>query len=151
MQKMLSAGFRHLYRFSLLALIGIVASSGCAAAAACNTSDEDNPDKYTQGTVEGGIFMSSPYDGPFLSFPGGKQYDLVHKLGCLPRSIEIWVSFDQGGTAGNNRMAPSAGNMSEVLEVTTDHIRIKNSTCSDLFVLVSATCGTQGTSDAGSD
>jgi len=136
---------------ALIALFGSVASLGCAAVASCDTSVQKNPDKYVQGTVSGGVYMTSPYTGPFLSFGGGKSYDLIHNLGCVPQIIQIYVSFDEGGISNGGSMAPSAGNMSEVLEVDSEHIRIRNSTCTDLFVQVSASCGMAASVDAGAD
>ncbi len=131
-----------------LAAVGI----GCAALGPCDTSDVGNPaQKYVEGTVEGGVYMSSPWTGPLLAFPGGKRYELVHGLGCTPRDVQVWVSFSESGTEGST-IAPSAGNMSEVQRIDSEKIILKNDSCTDMFVLVtaSASCSQDGgtTNDA---
>jgi hypothetical protein len=102
--------------------------------------------------------MSSPWNGPLLHFPGGKRYELVHRLGCVPREISVWESFDSQGV-GVGSVAPSAGNMSLVQAVNDQTIRIKNDTCAEFYVLVTASCGSaqdagtaeDGGSEAGAD
>jgi hypothetical protein len=81
--------------------------------------------------------MSSPWSGPLLWFPGGKRYNIKHGLGCTPRQVAIWESFSENGTSLGS-IAPAAGNMSLVQSVDACEIRIKNDTCSDFFVLVTA-------------
>lgn len=152
MPKMLAAGFppdrRAVLVFSVLAL-GALATCGCSQVAqTCDTSDNGNPsDVYDGGTVQGGTYMSSPWVGPLLHFPGGKRYDLVHRLGCTPRDVSVWLAFSQGGTSGGD-LAPSAGNMSLVQVIDDKVVRIKNDTCSDFYVLVTASCGGSGGADA---
>lgn len=134
--------FRRVIALFVLSAAALATGSvGCSSLGPCDTSDNSNPaELYTQGEVRDGTYMSSPWTGPLLAFPGGKRYTLEHKLGCVPRSIQIWTSFsDVGATAESaSSIAPSAGNMSLVQEVTDEHIIIKNDTCSDYFVLVTA-------------
>jgi len=117
---------------------------GCSALGACDRSDSENPPNvYYDGTVVDGFYMSSPWTGPWLPFAGGQRYQLFHGLGCVPRYLECWASFNGDGV-GNGSMAPSAGNMCIVQAVNDEFIMVKNDTCSDMYVLVTAggpSCG----------
>lgn len=87
--------------------------------------------------MEAGWYMSSPWSGLLLSFPGGKRYDLVHDLGCVPRDVSCFESFSENGTSTGS-IAPAAGNMCLIQSVDSHKIRIKNDSCSDYFVMVTA-------------
>jgi hypothetical protein len=105
----------------------------------CSTGNADNPpDRFTGGSVSGNIYMSSPYSGPLLWFPGGKRYEIEHKLGCAPQIVMLYEAFAEQGTAAGS-LAPCAGNMCLLQGVDRNIILIKNDTCSDFFVLVTAT------------
>lgn len=128
---------------SIAALGLAVATSGCINAAACDTSDNANPpDVYKGGTTtEDGLYYSSSWHEGLLHFPGGKRYDLVHDLGFEPQSISIWLSFSENGVDDDDQastVAPSAGNSSVVQLVNDKIIRIKNDTCSEFWVRVTA-------------
>ena len=113
-------------------------ATGCSSLGPCDRSDDSNPpDLYDGGTVEDGSYMSSPWTGPFLSFAGGQRYELRHGLGCLPRFLACWASFSSTGISSGS-IAPPAGNMCVVQEITDERIVIKNDTCSDMYVLVTA-------------
>src|SRR5262245_8717254 len=76
----------------------------------CDRSEGGNPPVvYTDGAVEDGIYMSSPWDGELLYFPGGMRYEIRHKLGQVPRFWQFYLSFDKEGT-GNGVVALAAGN-----------------------------------------
>jgi len=125
--------------------------TGCAALGACDTSDEGNPvQPYREGTTVGGVYMSSPWNGPLLAFPGGKRYDLYHQLGCTPRLIQLWVSFAEQGAQSGSNVAQSAGNMAIVSFVDSEKLTVKNDTCSDMYLLVTAT-GCSDDADAGTE
>lgn len=112
--------------------------AACSELSDCDTSDDGNePNVFVDGTVEEGVYMSSAWTGTLLPFAGGTRYDLEHKLGCIPREIGCWVSFGSGGTLSGS-VAQSAGNLCVIQEVSEKRIRIKNDTCSDLHVLVTA-------------
>lgn len=110
---------------------------GCSALGGCDTTSGDALE-YRGGTVEDGFYMTSSWSGPLVAFPGGRRYDLVHGLGCRPRDIDIWVSFSEQGAAPDSNIAQSAGNMAIVETIDDQIIRIKNDTCSDMYLLVTA-------------
>ena len=66
---------------------GGAASAGCETFGprTCDTSLAANPwVTFSGGETQGGVYMSSPWDGDLLSFPGGMHYALVHGLPSPP-------------------------------------------------------------------
>jgi hypothetical protein len=120
----------------------------------CDTSTAANPAQhYTGGTVEGGIYMSSPWDGPLLYFPGGMYYCLQHALPAAPRFWQAYVAFAESGANGDG-LAEAEGNEAEVVSIaygaedggSTDDgrctssagamaIEVTNSSCSSYWLL----------------
>jgi hypothetical protein len=129
-------------RLALAAAITLAAAStGCETFSprACDRSDEGNPTvRYTGGTVEDGVYMSSPWDGELLYFPGGMRYDLVHELGARPRWWAGYLSFDRYGTSDGGVLAEPAGNQLVVAEVDDTVLRVVNDSCVDYWLLVAA-------------
>ena len=149
-------------RFLVLACACLLAAvGGCGQfGPACDTSDNSNPaTPYEDGTARDGTYMTSPWTGRLLLFEGGKRFDLHHKLGCTPRHIDMYESFNEQGLAAGT-VAPCAGNMCELQRVDQTGILVKNDTCSDFYLLVVASSpdcdlnldgGTDGPSDATSE
>jgi hypothetical protein len=81
--------------------------------------------------------MSSDWTGPFLPFPGGKRYRFFHGLGTTPREMFCWASFNSTGIE-NGSIAQPAGNMCVIQEINDEYIQIKNDTCSEMYVMVTA-------------
>jgi hypothetical protein len=126
----------------VVAAIALVAT-GCdtAKVLACDRSAEANPTVlYRDGTVEDGVYMSSPWSGDLLYFPGGMHYDLEHKLGREPRWIQSYLSFDQSG-ALTGSLAQATGNQVVILGVTDFGITLANDSCVDYWLLVTAGAG----------
>ncbi|WP_437676444.1 hypothetical protein [Sorangium sp. So ce131] len=110
---------------------------------------------YTGGEPVGGEYMSSAWDGDddgdgevgpeegLLYFPGGMRYDIRHKLGRVPRSVEIYLSFDRDGTRSGT-VAHAAGNQAEVRCVDEQSIIVVNGSCSEYWLLVVASAGDDG-------
>jgi len=119
---------------------------GCdrVPAAVCD-SDEGNPViRYTEGTVVNDVYMSSPWDGELLYFPGGMRYALEHKLGDTPRWIEAYLSFSRGGTKDGGALAQAAGNQAVIVGVDATAITVKNDSCAEYWLLVTAGVGDRG-------
>jgi hypothetical protein len=128
----------------------VIAMSLAAATAGCETfgsricdrSAEANPPvRYTGGTTENGVYMSSPWDGELLYFPGGMHYELVHGLGEKPRWIQQYLSFDRYGTQDGGTLAPAAGNQAVVVSADKETIVVANDSCVDYWLLVTAGSG----------
>jgi len=124
------------------AIVAIAAGSlGCDSFITCDRSLEDNPFvRYTEGTVEDGVYMTSPWEGELLNFQGGTHYSLVHGLGERPRWVQSYLSFDRRPTDGGH-LAQSAGNQVVILRVTDEVIQLANDSCVDYWLLVSAGMG----------
>ncbi|MDI1429278.1 hypothetical protein [Polyangium sorediatum] len=127
------------------AALALVGSSGCNAINSigpnCDRSTETNtPVRYTEGTVEHGVYMSAPWNGELLWFPAGMRYELEHGLGEVPRFVDIWLSFKKCGT-GESTIAPAAGNQAELRTVDTNKLVIVNGSCVDYWLLVVAGTG----------
>ncbi len=105
----------------------------------CDQSLEDNGmTPFLGGTVENGVYMSSPWNMNLIYFPGGMQVSLAHQLGTTPRSIQIYLAFDESGSA----IAQAAGNEAEIIAPTdATYVTVENKTCSDYWLLVTAEAG----------
>jgi hypothetical protein len=135
----------------VVAMVALTASaSGCSVLSTCDMSDEP-AQVYTGGMTVGGYYMSSPWEGPLLSFPAGKRYELVHGLGCTPWEVHVELSFSEQGAAGSSSVAPSAGNMSILERIDDKVIVVKNDTCSDMYLLVTAAAPDCSLVDGGAD
>lgn len=104
----------------------------------CERDEADNPViTYTAGTAEDGLYMSSPWDGPLVHFPGGSRFRFEHHLGTTPRAWQAYLSFDESGVDSGS-LAPAAGNQVELIGIDGDAVTIKNGSCSDYFLLITA-------------
>jgi hypothetical protein len=132
----------------IVAVIALATATGCneinKLGPNCERSGEANPPvRYVEGTVEGDVYMSTPWDGGdegLLWFPGGMRYELVHGLGDEPRFVELWLSFDRFGTRSST-VAPASGNQAELRTADADKLIIVNGSCIDYWLLVVAGTG----------
>ena len=130
---------------SLLAALAAAGSTGCETFGprTCDTSLAGNPPvTFTGGQAQGGVYMSSPWVGELLSFPGGQRYSLVHGLGSTPAWVQSYLSFDQLGTQDGGTLAPATGNQVEIVSVDDTAIGVANESCTDYWLLVVAGTGT---------
>jgi hypothetical protein len=103
----------------------------------CSTSTCDrSPEQvvFCGGTVRGNFYESSAWDQGYLYFPPARTIHFLHKLQALPAGIEINLAFDDHGF----RLAPTAGNQAIIEAVTVETIDVKNDTCSDFYIRLSA-------------
>jgi hypothetical protein len=134
-------GFASAAVFATLA--GASTLSGCdvitsVGPKSCDRSEKANPPvDYTEGTADGGIYMSSPWNKDLLFFPGGMQLRLFHHLGTTPRQIQAYVAFDENGVDGG-LLAPAAGNEVVVSSIDDQAITVKNGGCADFWLLITA-------------
>jgi hypothetical protein len=125
--------------------VSSIGPTSCDRSAAAN-----EPILYTEGTVEGGIYMTSAWDGELLDFPGGRRYRLDHQLGVVPRFFQAYLSFNQFGVRDRiGTLAAAAGNQVEVDEVTDTSIVVINGSCVDYWLLVVAGAGDVAPDGAG--
>ncbi len=132
-------------RLSVAALSLLAALSSLASAcqdAGCDTSPDANPPAdfaagTTYSTPSGKVYETSAPNGEHIHFTGGAQVRVHHGLGGRPVSIQLWVSFAETGTGAGNEAMP-AGNMAEILCVTSDFILVRNNGCGDYWLRVVA-------------
>jgi hypothetical protein len=107
----------------------------------CDRSEASNkPIPYDEANPESGLYMSSPWAGELLWFPGGTRYEIRHKLGVSPQFVQLWLSFDQCGTK-TSTVALAAGNQAEARDIDHEKIIVVNGSCSDYWLLVVAGTG----------
>jgi hypothetical protein len=129
--------------FASLAVSAAFLASACdvftsVGPKSCDSDPKDNrPTTYDQGTVTNGIYMSSPWTGPLLYFPGGMKYQIKHHLGTTPQAWNAYLSFSEDGLKSDT-VSQAAGNEVEVTYMDPDHMDVLNETCSDFWLLVTA-------------
>lgn len=108
-------------------------------------------------SADGSAYESGTLDEPFIHFPAGRTYDLVHGLSAAPGQFHAYLAFSEcpmshalesaGGSprcapvdenSGGPGLAESAGNQA-IFEVRDDEIlRVRNDTCADFYLRVVA-------------
>lgn len=68
----------------------------------------------------------------WLRFDGRETYRIAHELGRRPRSVALYLSFDETGRSS----APSAGDATRIIEVDEAAVTIRNGTHQDFFLKV---------------
>lgn len=129
-----------------IAIALAAASTGCETfqPRICDRSEEGNPPvRYTGGAVTDGVYLSSPWDGELLYFPGGMRYDLVHDLGTAPTWIDGYLSFERYGTGDGGILGQATGNQFVIVKVDDTIVRVANDSCAPYWLLVTAGSGTQ--------
>jgi len=118
----------------LVAAAAIVAASVATTGCGCGKEHGD-PILWLDGTTVGNQYESSPMAGPWLDFPGGRRYRLVHSLGRVPTEVTAYLSFEPDDLAN---FTTSAGNSALFEQVTDEYVDVHNDGCPDFFVRVVA-------------
>jgi hypothetical protein len=114
----------------LLALLSGIAA-GCGID--CETADSD-PVRFEGGLTRGSLYETSGWEGPFLHFPPGRRFQLMHRLGTVPAEVKTYLAFSSRGPADGSNATESAGNQ-VVIEVVNDElIQVRNDTCADFHL-----------------
>jgi hypothetical protein len=131
-----------------VAAASFVIATCCTGCGASCDRDKGDAVRFEGGTTDtaAGVYETSPWQGPYLDFPAGRTYRLIHGLGSRPRLIVPYLSFDRSPVAApgeprsdrNSHTAIGAGNQAIIEAVTADHIDVRNDTCSDIFLRVVA-------------
>lgn len=97
---------------------------------------EEKPALYTEGTVVDGSYQSSGWDpNELIDFPPGMGIRFVHGLGAVPRSWEAYIATAREGDG--TEIVPSSGQV-ELTEINAQSITVRNGTCADLLLLMTA-------------
>lgn len=69
---------------------------------------------------------------PWLRYEGRTTYRIAHERGSVPRSVNVYLSFDEAGAAS----AATAGDMVRIVSVTSTHVELRNATNQRFFLRV---------------
>lgn len=124
------------------ACLGLVVALGVGG---CGCGKEEGvPIVFEGGTVEGNEYQSSPVTGPWLHFPGGRRYQLIHRLGRAPTRFEAFWAFNEYPQAREREsLTLATGNAAVFEEVAERGLTIHNDTCTEFFVRVVASVPVQ--------
>lgn len=124
------------------------------------TAQPFQPDAGVYETGGGTYWMSSPFEGVWMNFPGQLTYVIHPKLPDGGPFVgpyffsELWVSADPNpySNPGSNS-APSSGNITEVSELAGDPtgFQVTNNTCSPYYLWMAVAQEYPGAPDAGAD
>lgn len=124
----------------------VLSSAGCGnsgglTSSTCDRSEKANtPIRYSGGTLENGVYMSSAWDEELLYFPGGMRYLIEHQLGDIPRYWQFYLSFDREGVK-TGVVGLAAGNQAELRGIDEETLTVVNGSCVDYWLLVVAGTG----------
>lgn len=121
----------------LVMIVGsVLGSLGCGEAGA-QAVVEVGLEELPCASGDTGGWESTPWpDGrgtcPWLHYEGRTTYRIAHERGAIPRSVNVYLSFDEDGNAS----AASAGDMVRVVAVTSTHVELRNATNQRFFLRV---------------
>jgi hypothetical protein len=142
--------FRDSVALAALLLALALSSAGCSSVSSCNR-DEDKIDVYGYVNADRTVFTSvepskleaadggtvpSPGSEPsFAHFPTNRIVTFHVGLIAFPTDIQVYLSFSPDGDA---TVAPAAGNQSLIRKRSKDQIVLRNDTCSEFYVWLTA-------------
>jgi hypothetical protein len=132
----------------LFASIVALLSLGCAQD--CETTSSASV-AYKGGTVDatGTVYETGAWDAPWLHFPPGRRFVLEHDLGTQPYVVNTYLSFSENPLTSSNNASESAGNQAVIEAVTDTFVRIRNDSCADFYLRLTAAATPHA--DAGAD
>lgn len=108
---------------------------------ACNAAGAQAPIDVDPvcASVEDGVWESNPWRSDdvtcgYLDYADESTYRIAHTLGRVPRSVDLYISFSAAGDS----VAPPAGDMARIQEVSDTHIEVRNRTDAEFFLRVVA-------------
>lgn len=117
-----------------LVRLAVVSLCGCSSLGNC---PDGMPDiTVDTGTTDhaAGTYQSTPIWGPRVAFPAKTTMHFVHDLGFSPEIMQSFVSFRaEGSDASEN-----AGNQALWKCVDDKEFVVRNDTCQDFYIVVSA-------------
>jgi hypothetical protein len=129
-----------------------------ACGSSCPREAEDTAKRFTGGTTspDREHYETNAWDEPFVDFPAGRRWALVHGLRTTPIDLKSYVAFKSKPLPENGKgfVAESAGNQVLIEGVDEETIRVRNDTCEHFYLrLVASTVPStdvpEGTGGAG--
>ena len=126
-----------------------------ACQTSCGTNNYKDPVLYVDGRTrtEGDhqVYESTPINGEWLDFPGGRTFRLVHNFhnpNITTLTLQIaFSSTPMTGDAGD--IAFATGDVAVVEKMEPNALVIRNNTCSEQFLYVKITAPPPQPDDAG--
>ncbi len=127
-----------------------------ACQTSCGTNNNKDPLPYVDGKkwtdVDGDqVYESTPLNGEWLDFPGGRTFRLIHNLhNPTIKGLTMQIAFSavpMSGDAGD--VAFATGDVAVVEKVEPDAIVVRNNTCSEQFLRVQIVAPPPLEADAG--
>ncbi|MBX3183210.1 MAG: hypothetical protein KIT72_04425 [Polyangiaceae bacterium] len=113
-------------------------ASAVSCSSPCDTGyDEARVVEVRDIAPQGNTYASSDWEGPYFPFPAGQRYEFYHGLGRAPTVVVVNVSFEEYPLPGAN-VSQASGDASLIEAVDAEKIQVRNDTCSELWVRVSA-------------
>ena len=117
---------------------------------ACQTSCHNNntqPIRYVDGrklrSISTQVYESTPFDGEWLDFQGGRRFLFQHNLNSFPYlSMTMYIAFSSNpipadGDAGD--VALATGDVAVVEKMNANQLQLYNDTCSEQYLYVRIT------------
>ncbi len=109
---------------------GLTLLSGCGCG-----KENDRTVVFADGLVVGNEYQSSAVEGPWLHFPGGRRYHLIHFLGAAPTRYEAYLAFEEYDPS---EFTIGTGNSARFREVNDEYLVVENDTCAGFYLRVVA-------------
>jgi len=118
----------------------------------CDRPVTEDPIPVHEGERIGNVFQTSGWgsveDGDdFLSFDGGRFYEIHHELGVMPVAVYGYVSFERYGLAEGS-VSETAGNQMEIKSVDESTVTVLNGSCTEYYLRI-VVIGPDGTGSGG--
>ena len=110
---------------------------GCdVVTSACGEDLSEEPAvAYSEGAVVDETYRSSSWDSEsWLDFPPGLVIEFEHQLGAEPRLVQVYVAASRE----DGVLVQASGEEAEIVAVDSDMIAVRNPSCADLYVVVTA-------------
>ena len=123
-------------RCRLLGVIALVGTCGCEVITGDCGEDlrAAGPQIWSEGTTEAGVYRSSSWQAAeWLDFPSGIELRLEHDLGEEPSSWSAFVAVDRAAS-----LVQASGEEVELVSIDDEAVVVRNPSCSDLVIVVTA-------------
>lgn len=115
-------------------LIPLISSWACSDLGNCPSAKPDITIETGATDKDAGTYQSAPIWGPRDAFPAMTTVHFMHHLGFVPELMQSFVSF----LPENSNVTENAGNQGEWVCVDDEELILRNGTCQDFYVVVSA-------------
>jgi hypothetical protein len=138
-------------RFAVALLVPCLTACGSS----CPRESEDTARRYEKGTTspDATFYETNAWDMPFVDFPAGRRWALVHGLRETPIEIKSYLAFKSKPLpeGGKGFAAESAGNQVLIEGVDEESVRVRNDTCEHFYLrlVASAVPSQDGSGGAG--